>query len=45
MASGGKGAKPGIVMEANPRPATSYMQECAPGVAEDAARCYASASP
>jgi hypothetical protein len=36
--AGVKGAKPGIVMEAKPRPGDSYMQECAPGVAEDAAK-------
>jgi hypothetical protein len=36
--AGVKGAKPGIVMKAHPRPGDTYMQECAPGVAEDAAK-------
>jgi hypothetical protein len=36
--AGVKGAKPGIVMEAHPRPGDIYMQECAPGVAEDMAK-------
>jgi len=35
--AGVKGAKPGIVMEAHPRPGDTYLQECAPGVAEDTA--------
>jgi len=36
--AGVKGAKPGIVMEANPHPGNTYRQECASGVAEDAAK-------
>lgn len=36
--AGVDGAQPGIVMPANPRVGDSYSQECAPGVAEDAAR-------
>ena len=35
--AGVKGAKPGIVMEAHPRPGDTYQQECASGVAEDRA--------
>lgn len=30
-------AKPGIIMQAHPRPGQRYAQECAPGVAEDKA--------
>ena len=36
--AGVNGAQPGIVMEAFPRAGDAYSQECAPGVAEDAAR-------
>jgi hypothetical protein len=35
--AGVKDAKPGIVMKAHPRLGDTYQQECAPGVAEDAA--------
>lgn len=35
--AGVDGAQPGIVMEANPQVGDAYLQECAPGVAEDAA--------
>lgn len=36
--AGVKGARPGIIMEAHPRPGDSYHQEFAPGVAEDQAQ-------
>lgn len=36
--AGVHGAKPGIVMEAHPRVGDTYQQECAAGVAEDAAK-------
>lgn len=39
--AGKDGAKPGIIMLANPRPGDSYPQEIAPGVAEDQARVVA----
>jgi len=38
--AGVNGAKPGIVMLANPRPGESYRQEFAEGVAEDMARVF-----
>jgi hypothetical protein len=36
--AGVAGAEPGIVMQGQPRVGDAYQQECAPGVAEDAAR-------
>ncbi len=36
--AGVDGALPGIVMSANPQPGDAYSQECAPGVARDAAK-------
>jgi len=36
--AGVAGAKPGIIMEANPQKGDSYQQEFAPGVAEDMAK-------